>query len=677
MQSHASETTPASASALHKRRNGEENNVPPSPVSRTGNARSRRALALIGGAHDAAAAQPQQTSEVSAEEHAKLLDDLAAFAAAQPTALRLDEARSPRRAPPAHALASICALPPREFVVERLDDASKLSERAARFRQRLLAQGGDPDEDAYASATAKKRSRILVGAAAYVPHERPSQALTGATYPKKPEDWVHYEHDDQIDHDREALMKINMGGGRSGLDVMIGAGNKIGRLYFNKFDLMVAEKVCSPMRAGALTKTSTTTLSCKALSIDLYERKREEGAHVAVFRQIGEILRTELGVVAGKSGRVVGLLSTFGVEGVYHGYDATDEGRHVTKMTEASSALHKSLILAATTGRIDPVIKEGVNCSFGLRTMESEEEGGKATAARGNFTSHKRDGVPLPRAFIDARALRFAMHARLTAGRLSTTTWGFVGVSGAETNRAAEASGGVEIAFFSLADYDASELSLDGITSKRAQPIKPAAAAVAAFQDTLATCSEKQPHLYALYEALTRLGVTEEPNTNRTADKCLRKPFNAMSKWASAESALTSAFSVGVGDGAKLLCTTKDFESIQEWEKDWSCTRELLAFAGVGSLSELVHVSGDASGGAVIGQCRPHYVPKDTTMLDAHGERVHKPKRAKVGTGNGPTRYACHRCGHAWNPDPDAINQGSRKGQAPCKCGAWVKPPNP
>ena len=69
------------------------------------------------------------------------------------------------------------------------------------------------------------------------------------------------------------------------------------------------------------------------------------------------------------------------------------------------------------------------------------------------------------------------------------------------------------------------------------------------------------------------------------------------------------------------------------------------------------------------------YVPEDTTMLDAHGERVHKPKRAKVGTGNGPTRYACHRCGHAWNPDLSAINQGSKKGQAQCECSTWVKPP--
>jgi hypothetical protein len=666
MQSHASETTPASASVLHKRRNGQENNVPPSPVSHTGNARSRRPLALIGGAHDAAAAQPQQTSEVSADERATLLDELAAFAAAQPKAQRLDEAPSPRRAPPAHALASICAQPPREIVVERLDDASKLSERAARFRERVLSQGGDPDEDPYASATAKKRSRIQVGAAAYAQPVQPTRAGI-PTYSKDPSKWVFYVHDDQIDHDRKALQKIDMGGGRSGLDALIDTANKVGVLFFNKFEIMVEEEVCSPMRLGALTKTSTTTLSKKALRIDEKARKREEGSHVAVFRQMATILRGELGVVAGPSGRVEGVFATFAVAGDYGGYDG-----HVTKMTGASSALHKGLIQAATLGRIDPIIEEGVNCNFARRTIESAKYGGIANAKRGNFRSNAQDGAPLVLAQVDPRQQRFGMRAWLTAGRLSTKAWGFVGVSGAKTNAAAEASGTVNIAFFSLADYDAKELALEGITSKTAPGVRPAAAAVEAFQDTLALCCEKQPHLFGFHEAMTALGLTDEPNTRKgSADKIMRKSFDAMRKWTTAESALSRAFSVGLGDGEKLLCTTKDFENIQEWEQDWSCARELLAYAGVECVSKLVHVSGDASGGAVIGDLRPHYVPLDTTMLDAHGERVHKPKRAKVGTGNGPTRFTCHRCGHAWNPDPEAIH---RDGWSRCVCGTQAKP---
>ena len=672
---HHTETTPASGA--HKRRRGEENNVPPSPVSRSGNVQPRRPLALIGGAHDAAAPQPQQTSAVSADERATLLDELAACAAAQPTSLRLDEAPSARRAPPAHALASICAQPPREIVVERLDDASKPSARAARLRKRVLDKGDDPDEDAYESAPSVSVARKCsgVGRDTYAPPERPCMEGTGATYPKNPERWVHYEHDDQIDHERKALMKINMGGGRSGLDALIDGANKVGRLFFNKFEIMVAEKVCSPMRLGALTRTSTTTLSGRVLRVDLYERILEDGPHVEVYRAMAKIFREDLGVVAGDSGRVEGVFAPFGVAGDYHGYDD-----HVTKMTEASSLFHKGLIQAATLGRVDPIIEECVNCNFARRTIESAKYGGIANAKRGNFRSNAQDGAPLVLAQVDPRQQRFGMRAWLTAEPLSDTAWGFVGVSGAKTNAAAEASGGMNIAFFSLAGYDAKALSLEGITSAGAKPIRSAAAAVAAFQDTLALCCEKQPHLFDFHRAMTELGLTDEPNTSRTADKCMRKSFDAMSKWTRAESALSRAFSVGLGDGPKLLATTKDFGNIQEWKTDWSCTKALLAHAGVDSLSELVHVSGDASDGVNVAGARSFsggdkFMPRDTAVPDGHGGFVHKPKKARRGTGNGPTRFKCHRCGHAWNPELSAINQGSQKGQTQCPCGVWVKPP--
>ncbi len=645
--------------------------MPPSPVSHTGNAQPRRALALIGGAHDAAAAQPQQTSEVSADERAKLLDDLAAFAAAQPTAQRLDEAPSPRRAPPAHALASICAQPPREIVVERLDDASKLSERAARFRERVLSQGGDPDEDPYASATAKKRSRILVGAAAYAQPVLPTRAGI-PTFSKDPSKWVFYVHDDQIDHDREALQKINMGGGRSGLDALIDASNKVGVLFFNNFGLMVAQEVCSPMRLGALTKSSTTTLSGRVLRIDRRERILEDRPHVEVYRAMAKALRDELGVVAGESGRVEGVFAPFAVAGPYTVYEG-----HVTHMTEASSLLHKGLIQGATTGRIDPIIKEGVNCNFAVRTMESAKYGGIANNKRGNFRSNAQDGAPLVLAQVDPREQRFGMRDWLQKGPLSRKAWGFVGVSGAKTNAAAEASGDVKIAFFSMAAFDAKELALEGITSKTAPQVSSPALAYSRFQDTLATCSMLQPHLFDFHRAMTELGLTEEPNSGRrTADKIMRKSFDAMRKWTRAESALSRAFSVGLGDGEKLLCTTRDFEGIREWEPHWSCTQQLLAYAGVDRLSELVHVSGDASDGVKVSSGRDYsggyrYVPRDTAVPDGHGGFKHKPKRAPVGTGNGPTRFTCHRCGHAWNPGPEAIH---RDGWSRCVCGTQAKP---
>ena len=106
--------------------------------------------------------------------------------------------------------------------------------------------------------------------------------------------------------------------------------------------------------------------------------------------------------------------------------------------------------------------------------------------------------------------------------------------------------------------------------------------------------------------------------------------------------------------------------------------RELLAFAGVGSLSELVHVSGDASDGVNVSSGRDwsggdRYVPRDTAEPDGHGGFKRKPKKARTGTGNGPTRFKCHisGCGHAWNPELSAIH---RDGWTKCVCGAKAKP---
>ena len=62
------------------------------------------------------------------------------------------------------------------------------------------------------------------------------------------------------------------------------------------------------MLAGALTKTSTTTLSGKFLRHRSLQAEVKEGAHVAVFRAMAQIFREE--------GRRAFL---FGVAGDYHG----------------------------------------------------------------------------------------------------------------------------------------------------------------------------------------------------------------------------------------------------------------------------------------------------------------------------------------------------------------------
>ena len=188
------------------------------------------------------------------------------------------------------------------------------------------------------------------------------------------------------------------------------------------------------------------------------------------------------------------------------------------------------------------------------------------------------------------------------------------------------------------------------------------------------------PVLYHVYYALNELGMMHAPSRSKTEYDCLKDAWNVIDSWRRAKSPLADSFVSGFGDGAKLIILTDAFRKIQKWDKDAPYARTLLDYAGVEKLSELVHVKGDSSGGVKVMGSRPfaggyHYVPKHLTIDDGDGGHVFKRKKPKLGTGNGPTRYACHRCGHAWNPELSAINQGSRKGQAPCQCGAWVKPP--
>ena len=89
-------------------------------------------------------------------------------------------------------------------------------------------------------------------------------------------------------------------------------------------------------------------------------------------------------------------------------------------------------------------------------------------------------------------------------------------------------------------------------------------------------------------------------------------------------------------------------------------------------------MKGDSSDGVPVSSGRPFsggykFVPKDQAIDDGHGGYELKRKKAKRGTGNGPTRFKCHRsgCGHAWNPELSAIHPD---GWTKCVCGAHAMP---
>jgi hypothetical protein len=214
------------------------------------------------------------------------------------------------------------------------------------------------------------------------------------------------------------------------------------------------------------------------------------------------------------------------------------------------------------------------------------------------------------------------------------------------------------------------------LSSKK--PKRTAAERAVSWEATLELCKVKEPVLYNVYNALNQLGMMKRPTDKRSEYQCLQMAHSVIALWRDARSPLADAFVAGFGYGPNLLISEDAFQKIQKWPADAPYARTLLDHAGVQTLSELVHVTGDSSTGVKVPGARPfaggcHLVPKDQAMDDGHGGHVRKPKRQKLGTGNGPARFKCHRsgCGHAWNPELSAIH---RDGWARCKCGAQAKP---
>ena len=548
------------------------------------------------------------------------------------------------------------------------------TERTERAAARAKARGDDPNVDAYATATGASKN-AAVGAGAYAPRERASDPER-RRHPKDFRKWVKYDTNDQIDADIERFGKIKING-ESALEVGLNVVNAVGEEFFAHFPEMVDQNVTNRAgRGAALTLESTNTLAKKAMAIDALpqERTTEEGPHVKVFRDIRKELE-KLGAVAGSDCRVEGPLKDFACAGIYQGYED-----HTTDITEIGCLTRKFFIIGAYLGRLSEVVEDGVDCSFGKRTMNMNKRGGLASGPAGNFKSHAQDGVPLPPEHKGPRDLRFAIEKLLGEGALRKGTYCVIGKCGKLLESAA-ARGEEKIFFFDMSDFDASTLKVSDVVKSSKKPIKDATARATSWEATLERCKVVAPVLYHVYYALNELGMMHAPSRSKTEYACLKGAYDVIRHWRDAASPLADAFVAGFGYGPNLLISEDAFEKIQKWNAGAAYARALLRYARVEKLSELVLVKGDSSDGVKVLGCRPHaggarFMPKHLAVDDGHGGHVRKPKRHKRGPGTGPTRFTCHRCPHAWNPEPSAIvAQGPKKGRAVCVCGAWVKPP--
>ncbi len=557
-------------------------------------------------------------------------------------------------------------------ILERRD-----TERTERAAARAKARGDDPGVNAYDTADGA-RANHGVGAKAYAPKERPCMAGTGSTYPIDWEKWGVYKRNEQIEDDIARLRSFTIGG-KSALDVGVAAANAAGETFFRHFEAMVPLDITERAgRAAALTTVATNKLANAAMRIDdlKEERKTEEGPHVQPLRDIREELK-KLGAVGGSSGRVEGPLNSFACRHTYHGHVGTGPAND-TKVAPIGSLLRKFIIIGSYLGKLSDVVEDGVDCSFGNRTMKLKKYESLASDKAGNFGSAARGGASLCEEHQNPRDTRFEIEKYLQNGPLDEDAWGVIGKFG-DLLKDATARGKDKIFFFPMGEFDASTLKVSDVVKSSKKAIRDVARREASWKATLATCKVKAPVLFYVYDALDKLGMMKAPNTRVTEYKCLQGAWSVIDLWCRGESPLGDSFVAGFGDGAKLIILTDAFRKIQKWDADADYARVLLRYAGITTLSELVHVKGDSSDGRLVSSGRPfsggyRLVPKHLAVDDGHGGYEPKRKKAKRGTGTGPTRFTCHRseCGHAWNPDPDAIRSD---GRTVCVCGTYVAPP--
>ena len=382
MESPDQTQTQTDASASRKRRLGEENDVPPPSVQRAGNAQPRRPLAALGAARDAPEREPQREFiPLSDGERDELLAYLATGAATQPAALRLDEAAPPRR-----------------------------------VLTRRTATKADNVEGTAAAAVA----------AASAPREKASQAGTGPTFRKDPHGWVYLVAEEQRKWTIEYLREKNC------LDLADEVINTVSRLYFDNRETLSPLECCNDMREAALTKASWNRLInkiCNYMKAYDPDRADPEPAHGPILRLMWAELQ-KVGITT--SGHVEGKLAGLGVEGEYH--RCHGNGKRA-KLSAASSLFHKLWIVAATRDKLDPIIKQTIDCSFGNATANSGEIGTLRSDAHGSFGGAAKGAGPLCKRYVDPRLAKVANEGFLGRGAVPRDTKLLIGNFGKDVIR--------------------------------------------------------------------------------------------------------------------------------------------------------------------------------------------------------------------------------------------------
>ena len=367
MQSAEDHQQDCAALALSKTSNNKENNDSSSVRPCLRSAGRLRGLGHASAARDA---PERKCIELSDGERAELLAYLATDAAAQPPAPKVAQDPSDRK-----------------------QRAAALAE--ARGHEKL-------DVDAHAAAAV---------ADACAPRVQASFAGMGARYPKHEEDWVYLAHENQRKRTIEILESLDY------LNVSDEVINNVSRLYFDNRETLSPLECCNDMREAALTRASWNRLINKICNyMKTYDPNRPEPAHGPILMEMWAELQ-KLGITT--SGCVEGNLAGLGVKGVYSNCHMSGGE---AKLSAASSLFHKLWIVTATRDKLDPIIKQTVDCSFGNATANSGEIGTLRTDKHGSFRGAKQGIAPLCKRYLDPRLAKVALELFLGRGPVPDDT---------------------------------------------------------------------------------------------------------------------------------------------------------------------------------------------------------------------------------------------------------------
>ncbi|CAH0363869.1 unnamed protein product [Pelagomonas calceolata] len=449
-------------------------------------------------------------------------------------------------------------------------------------------------------------------------------AGTGATYPKHEWDWVYLKHEDQ----RKRTIEILEGLGY--LNVADDVVNKVSRLYFDNRETLSPLECCNDMREAALTKASWNRLINKILNYMMtYDPNRAgpEPAHGPILRQMWAELQ-KVGITV--NGDVEGKLAGLGVKGAYSSCHMSGD---TAELSKASSLFHKLWIVAATRDKLDPIIKQTIDCSFGNATANSGEIESLRTDKHGSFHGAANDVAPLCKRYVNPQHARAANEMFLGRGAVPRGTKLLIGNFGKDFRC-------IDVGGLDFRRLPLSEICYTGDKGRGRLRDD--------FDEVDRLLEEKYPGVHKVHDFLRQNGLRDalrgnKPTRTRGARQIVTPTCTLFQGLATGHTLVIKSFRALTVSAGMVYGNPESLDLLQGWDDDWA-EKAALETSIDCKISDLEMATVDASDLAKVGGARPWEsitVPKRRITENQHGEPVLKKLRDE-----GKKPATCFACGN-------------------------------